>query len=312
MKRLLVLVPFLFAACAADTDQEDVGFEQQEGVSLNGVSLNGVSLNGVSLNGVSLNGVSLNGVSLNGVSLNGVSLNGTVLGGSVNGGSFKSGSQLVGSSWTGVLSNGTTLAMKMNSVTTGNGANTDVYMYGISYLSSGVWTLMCGKDANSVPILAIPVKGTFNYASGVVGGGSFTNDATKFTFGCRGTAIAKCVEMGYKPWKAAATATGNLTNHHVACTRLLRADYCGDGTPYTVNGTQVNIYDSLGIQADTMGWAFEGEWTPTGARCVSPGTPTRVQRTLQKSPACLSAKLSYTCGQLSDFSAGALIMSETL
>jgi hypothetical protein len=306
MKRLLVLVPFLFAACAADPDQEEVGFVQQEGVSLNGVSLNGVSLNGVSLNGVSLNGVSLNGVSLNGVSLNG-----TVLGGT-SGGTFKSGSQLVGSTWSGVLSNGTTLSMRMNSATTGTGANTDVYMYGISYLSSGVWTLLCGKDANSVPILAIPVKGTFNYATGVTGGGSFTNDATKFTFGCRGTAIAKCVEMGYKPWKSAATATGNLTNHHVACTRLLRADYCGDGTPYTVNGTQVNIYDSLGIEADTMGWAFEAEWTPTGARCVAPGTPTRVQNVLQKSPPCLSAKIAQTCGQLSDFNAGALIMSEIL
>jgi hypothetical protein len=305
-----VLVPFLFAACAADPDQEEVGFVQQEGVSLNGVSLNGVSLNGVSLNGVSLNGVSLNGVSLNGVSLNGVSLNGSVLGGTMGGGGFKSGSQLVGSSWTGVLSNGTTLSMRMDSVTAGTGANTDVYMYGISYQSAGVWTLLCGKDANSVPILAIPITGTFNYAVGVTGGGSFTNDATKFTFGCRGTAIAKCVEMGYKPWKSAATATGNLTNHHVACTRLLRADFCGNGTTYTVNGTQVNIYDSLGIQADTMGWAFEAEWTPNGHRCAAKGVKYRVKVKSGKDAPCIQE--TDTCGQLADFNAGALIMSETL
>jgi hypothetical protein len=310
MKRLLVLVPFLFAACAADPDDEEIGFVQQEGVSLNGVSLNGVSLNGVSLNGVSLNGVSLNGVSLNGVSLNGVSLNGTVLGGT-SGGSFKSGNQLVGSTWTGILSNGSTMSMRVDSVTAGTGTNSDVYMYGISYKPGPgpAWTAMCGKDANNVTILAIPIKGTFNYATGVTGGGSFSNDVSKFTFGCRGTAIAKCVEMGYKPWKAAATATGNLTNHHVACTRLLRADFCGDGTALTVNGTQVNIYDALAIQADTMGWRFEAEWTPNGARCAAAGVRERVKVAHGAKANCIIP--TNACGALSDFNAGALIMSET-
>ena len=36
------------------------------------------------------------------------------------------------------------------------------------------------------------------------------------------------------------------------------------GGVYTVDGTQVNVYDGLGIQADTMGWKFEAEWTPNG------------------------------------------------
>ena len=31
-----------------------------------------------------------------------------------------------------------------------------------------------------------------------------------------------------------------------ACIRLLRADYCGDGRPFTRDGTLVDIYDHLG------------------------------------------------------------------
>jgi hypothetical protein len=308
MKKVLMFVPWMFAACAGDP--LDVGTTQEAGVSLNGVSLNGVSLNGVSLNGVSLNGVSLNGVSLNGVSLNGVSLNGSSFTGTKAGQPIN-GVQFVGTTWSGQLANGATLSMRVDSATLGTGANTDVWMYGVSYQSSGAWTRLCGSDAAGAPILAIPVKGVWSYQTGVPGGGAFTADATRFTFGCRGTAIAKCVEMGYKPWKAANVPGGNLSNHMVTCTRLLRADYCGDGTTYTQNGMLVDIYDALGVQTDTETWKVEAEWTPAGARCLLKGMDTRIQLKMKKVVACYDAKKSDTCGALADFQTGTLLVSET-
>jgi hypothetical protein len=75
------------------------------------------------------------------------------------------------------------------------------------------------------------------------------------------------MNMGYEPWRAHAGV--NLWDHHQACVRLLRADYCGDGVSYTRNGTPINIYDSLGINPDTEAWAFEASWGRDGARCVS-------------------------------------------
>jgi hypothetical protein len=183
-------------------------------------------------------------------------------------------------------------------------------MYGVSYQTSGTWTRLCGSDANSQPILAIPVTGMWNYQTGVTGGGSYTADSTRFTMGCRGTAIAKCVEMGYKPWK---TVSGvNLQNHMVACTRMLRADYCGNGTSYTANGKQVDLYDNLGVQSDTQGWDFEAEWTTSGARCLAYGLDTRVQSSAKQTVACYNAKKSSTCGWRTNFVTGTLLMSETV
>ncbi|HEU4408415.1 MAG TPA: ADYC domain-containing protein [Polyangiaceae bacterium] len=49
------------------------------------------------------------------------------------------------------------------------------------------------------------------------------------------------------PRKAIAGSTTTLQNHLVACTRMLRADDCGDGTSYTVNGTTINLYDGVVI-----------------------------------------------------------------
>ena len=56
-----------------------------------------------------------------------------------------------------------------------------------------------------------------------------------------------------------------------ACIRLLRADYCGDGRPFTRDGTLVDIYDHLGAHrsdADPR-LSFEAAWGPEGAVCVA-------------------------------------------
>ena len=118
------------------------------------------------------------------------------------------------------------------------------------------------------------------------------------TFACETGAIGKCVEkMGYKPWSPAApdcrtfctaarppfnfpicrkkctTPTRELM--HEACVRMVRADYCGDGVSHTVDGIGIDVWDSSNINlmssisTDPDGYGHEGEWTPSGARCLS-------------------------------------------
>lgn len=290
-----------------EEDYDEIGESElaattTNGVSLNGVSLNGVSLNGVSLNGVSLNGVSLNGVSLNGVSLNGVSLNGSQLTGVNSNGQTISGTSWVGAQMTGTLSDGSSLTLRIDSAAALASPNTDVWAYGVKYaLADGSWSPLCGTSGGA-PVLAIPLAGTWNCQSGVSGGGSWTGSSSGFTFGCRGTALGKCVELGYKPWK---TVSGVLLrDHHQACTRMIRADYCGDGTPWTQNGTQINVYDALKIQTDAKTWPLDAKWNTAGALCINNA---RVFKYGQ--PSCFAYKSSAQCGTTS---AGVLVTDEYL
>jgi ADYC domain/Pentapeptide repeats (8 copies) len=290
----------LLAGCM--TDELDLESTESEvvstnGVSLNGVSLNGVSLNGVSLNGVSLNGVSLNGVSLNGVSLNGVSLNGTTLTGTKTTGGTLTGSS-VGSTMTAALSNGASLSLRIDSAATLAAPNTDVWSYGVSYYADGGWKPLCGTDVG-----ALAVAGTWDTRAGVVGGGAYTASTTSFTFACRAMTVAKCVELGYKPWLGRAS-------HLQTCVRLLRGDYCGNGQPYTVTGNTVNLYDSLNIQTDSANWSKEAEWTPNGASCITTDRKTRFYNA-NLVPTCI-ADNTLTTGTAcaTNFAKGALMLSE--
>jgi hypothetical protein len=276
------------------------------GMSLNGMSLNGMSLNGMSLNGMSLNGMSLNGMSLNGMSLNGMSLNGTALTGRTASGQTLSGSALVGARLKGLLSNGGTLDLRIDTAATLPAPNNDVWTYTVRYaLADGTWAPLCGTSSG-VAVPAIPLAGTWNYGAGVEGGGSWTASSTSFTFACRDTALAKCVELGYKPWKTVGGV--QLRNHHQACTRMLRADYCGNGQSWTQDGTLINLYDGLGIQTDAAAWKVDAEWLPSGARCID-----ELRDFHNGRPTCHGAKVSAgkgAGGPCGTFGKGALLIDE--
>jgi len=117
--------------------------------------------------------------------------------------------------------------------------------------------------------LGFPLRGT------MTDDGGFNPSDTEFTFSCTGGAVSKCIRMGYAPWKDASTGEP-LLDHFRACIRMIRADYCGNGTPHTRNGTVINIYDRLGIQKSERlpGMVFEAAWGPKGAICVR---KTRIQ-----------------------------------
>ena len=272
---------------------EEIGETTQEVLTSNGMSINGMSINGMSINGMSINGMSINGMSINGMSINGSQLTGVK-----SNGQAISGAGFVGASLTGTLTSGGTVSLRVDSAQTLAAPNNDVWAYGVSYQLAGssTWSPMCATSAT----LAIPLSGTWNLGSGVVGGGSWSASSTSFTFGCRGASLAKCVELGYKPWK---TVNGVLLrNHHQSCVRMLRADYCGDGKSWTQDGTPINVYDSLNIQTDAAEYKLDAEWTPTGARCIW-----KLRDFQTNKPTCEQMKKLEGCGT---FKAGALLIDE--
>jgi hypothetical protein len=314
----ITAIAVLATACGGSgsgRESDGVASERSAVVSDNGRSLNGRSLNGRSLNGRSLNGRSLNGRSLNGVTLNAtsgervtiggvelarVALSGTVFSGWVDGKSkgepdFR-GHGFVGSVWNGVLSDGAAVELRVDAIEPLPAPNGDLFGYAMSVATDEGWVSYCGEEADGTPALAIPMEGVWNYGENARDAGRYDDDAQKgFTFACRHAAIAKCVELGYRPWeKRHGKSLQPLT---VACTRLLRADYCGTGVSYTLDGTLLDLSDDLGVQpVAEPGWAIEAAWDENGAVCMSPGSGDRFVNT-GLMPPCY-AKLAETkdCG----------------
>jgi hypothetical protein len=114
---------------------------------------------------------------------------------------------------------------------------------------------------------AVPAPGTWD-VYGVANGGS-----DRFTFACTSGVIDKCVRWGYPYYKPGYAA------FHQACTRMARADYCANGTPHTVSGTVVDLYDRRGVEGDARfinrdptgaPLSFEAGWAAKGAAvCLS-------------------------------------------
>ncbi len=317
---VVLFAPLALAGCSAPGEptiggEERVAETAQAVVASNGRSLNGRSLNGRSLNGRSLNGRSLNGVALGGVSLEGgpaiaVSLDETVFRDASKDKEIKK-KDLIGASFTGTLDDQTTLDLRIDAIDR-SPEDSSIRVYAVSYATDEGWRSLCADDDGEVE-MAIPLAGRWSYAEGVPGGGAWIADPSAFTFACRGHALAKCVELGYAPWERAKVKVpgGNghtsvsLADHHQACTRLIRADYCGDGKSYTLDGTLLNLYDGLGVQDDTEGWSFEAEWGPNGARCVAQ------RRELDgATPSCWASLPTIGCGSRSHFATGTLLMNE--
>lgn len=308
-RTLALLTPWLLAGCLADEDQ--VGTIEQHLVMPNGDSLNGVSQkfnpnlvmpndpNLVMPNDTDL--VMPNGVALNGLDLIGVGRDGSLIGISTTSTPL-SGESVVGSMWKGRLTNGRAIAIRVDEAMQGSGTNSDVWSYRFSFKRVDGWQPLCVDTAGN-SIFADTVTGSWNLAEGVPGGGSYHPHTDKFTVACRGTAVAKCVELGYKPW------TGH-SDEMASCVRAVRADFCGDGTPFTVHGTLINLFDDDGIQSDSVDWVPEAEWHPDGATCVSKKKNTRFWQVAHQKPWCfpVTLKPESSCG--AGFSGEAKVITE--
>jgi hypothetical protein len=294
MKRTsrIALLSLVLIGCGADGPPPR-GALAQAAIQVNGKNLNGKGLNGKGLNGVSLGGVRLGDAAPGHAWLEGSELRLRDASGAVLGGADLRGAEL-----SGVLDDGEAVPLRIDDVAPAEEQG-DVLLYRVSVRAPDGWVPLCGTDPAGADIAAIALAGRWDPRQGVPGGGSHIADPDRFTFACDGFALAKCVRAGYAPWRSAA-----LASHHQACTRLLRADYCGDGRTFTKDGTVINLYDDLGVQQDTEAWPFEAEWDESGARCLSR------RRISQGAPTCGGRLRDEDCGGPARFATGTLLMSE--
>lgn len=184
----------------------------------------------------------------------------------------------------------------------------EITLYALSVLNpvSGTWENLCDPDAEGLA-MGFPLSGTWTAA------GEHISSDHAFSITCTSGVNAKCVRMGYKPWKN--SRDGNsLWDLHQACTRMLRADYCGDGTPHTRDGTPVEVYDTVSIQLPepASGLSFEAAWRGDGAVCVRkvriPEIITR-DALMQSCPARLQSRIGAECTEERALQLGALLIN---
>ncbi|HEY0192058.1 MAG TPA: ADYC domain-containing protein, partial [Kofleriaceae bacterium] len=236
------------------------------------ISPNGTSTTGVNPQVISPNGPGT-GLTLNGIAPVGRSARGEPIAIATRGAPL-AGMGLVGSTWTGHKSDGAAIALRIDAAS----QLASLWSYRVSAWTDGAWQPLCTDDAGH-PSFADSATGTWNLQQGVPGGGTYHQQSADFTLACRGSSIAKCEELGYTAWDG-------YGRELAACVRALRADYCGDGTPYTVNGTLVNIYDDAGLEADDTAWSIEAAWTADGAACVTSAQATRFSQVAHRTPSC--------------------------
>lgn len=260
------------------------------GTEMNGAVLNGKFLNGKFLNGKFLNGTALsriNGaltalVQLNGRPLTDIQIiNGSLLSGN-DGLSTKIGAQLADTvfnvNFDPLTTGGEDMTFKILSVAQ-SGVQPTTYFHTVHQLNGDdVFETIC-RDGAGNPTQAIALAGTWDPETAVRQPG-----VGKFTWACRGAALAKAVEWGYQPW-----ASATMADAHEAAMRMIRADYCGDGVTHTSNGNPIDVSDKWGIQVADTNWAVEAKWGPNGAVCLN--TPRKLWWTRSSIPC--AATLPY-------------------
>ncbi len=140
----------------------------------------------------------------------------------------------------------------------------EVVLYGLSEQNpeTGDWRNLCLPDPDGRRV-GFPLEGSFTKD------GSYQPARGKILITCTAGAEGKCVRFGYKPW-AVGPMGEPLLPYYQACTRMVRADYCGDGIGHTRDGTSIDLFDRIGIQREdsAAGMTFEAAWGPEGAVCV--------------------------------------------
>ncbi len=304
MWRMIGLILCVSAAPACD------GEEPGEALELRELEENGLRLNGLRLNGLRLNGLRLNGLRLNGdagttdyVEVTKIDPKG---GGKVTATWLASSELYVETDKDGALSGSALAKTRIEVEIQGDGrgkhskelnfvdyrrlAGADVATYQVE-VKDGGWQPLCEGGTAAILLAGVWDPETGDRVADA--------PADAVTFACRGAALAKCVEFGYRPW---ASVDGvSLRDHHQACTRMLRADYGGDGVAHTTDGTPIHVLDQLGIEAadPTLGYVVEAEWGPDGATCLNAGSTRHAGQQIGcEIPACGAA-----------FASGGLIQS---
>lgn len=303
--------PEAHAATSSGNPTISSGWSRVLGFSphLVGRDLNGTDLNGDSLDGRRVLGVRLDAGLIDGRAVDWLEVDGSQFTGRAEGRPVHT-KDLADAILVADLDDGTTLPVYVTDVYRHPDKGLkDVYGYRVWFETQEGFEPLCGFDDEGEAALAIALEGRWDFGEGTLTGGSHIDDTQAFTFACDGYVLSKCVLSGYKPWGRMKTCTpgqgcviGDLADHHQACTRALRADYHGDGSSHTADGTLINLYDDLGLRDDTEAWPLEAEWDADGARCVAtPRDPAEAD--------FVAPLASPHCGA-DPFAAGALLVTE--
>jgi len=272
------------ASGACEVVESPTATAEQPGISMQGISMQGISMQGISMQGMRMLGFQLAGATLGMDALanvrvergelvaerKGVTLRGTAL----------TGAELLAQVRDiSVSPPATALARYRIAGIAPEDAAYDPTHTGWTFLytleqwdpDGHTWQAACPADVDGRRV-AIPLAATWDEH------GDRIESSSLFTFGCTYGVIAKCYRWGYRPW---VTGYGDLITMHWTCTRLARADYCGDGTSHTHDGTWVNVWDDLPAPGPIQkhgglsplipppGMVFEAGWSTRGAECLS-------------------------------------------
>ena len=132
----------------------------------------------------------------------------------------------------------------------------------------------------------------------------YSYDTSFFSFACvpqrlqddsveKGGVAAKCVDWGYPPWvnedprlddTSLSLTTGDAVRHHLACTAMATADFCGEARPNTLEGTPITMFHLGNVQTEVIddsppvvaggpvrqGFYFEAAWAVVDASTGQP------------------------------------------
>jgi len=180
-------------------------------------------------------------------------------------------------------------------------AKSDALLHGLSLRNAaGAFLPFCQPDADGR-------RAGFPVAGRSLADGRLVADTSRFELVCTSGAQGKCVRLGYAPWQQ--------LDAYNACVRMIRADYCGDGTATTRDGTLIDVYDALGVQrsAPDAALAFEAGWSPAGAVCVHhPRIPenTSLEKISSSCPR-LAGHTGASCSESSARASGALVFNRS-
>lgn len=168
--------------------------------------------------------------------------------------------ELVGYQW----SAGRGIALRLEAMQDDPYAKEPMTLYTVSFRQgeAETWQPLCDMGPYGLA-LAVPMAGAFQSDGRYV-----QSNNGSFGFSCTNGAHVKCLRLGYAPWEQGPSGE-SLAPYHQACTRMMRADYCGDGRAHTVPGRQLQITDSLTPAPETPFGAFEAIWGEDGAICLA-------------------------------------------
>jgi ADYC domain len=94
-------------------------------------------------------------------------------------------------------------------------------------------------------------------------------DTDWFNIGCAGHTLAK-LHLTRNTWAAHASAFGHSRSDQQATLKMLAADYCGTGHPFTVAGQRLGWHDPQKVmEYFSPPFSLEARWTESGAACLN-------------------------------------------